>query len=276
VSGVPHVNSPRAVHNTYRDRMIAVLDEANVSFIRSHLVSTAERPEAGPLPVWAWAAIAGGATAVLYLRGRAGAASDQTQAPSTTGPFSAPVIVTREAMSSDSSAPLAPTTPSVPPRPNWQFGSPPADKSKWVWHLTDVGASAYQRSTNQPWPGGVYPGTADPGNVIAGFGAGNYSWQWTIVPEGYTSTTYAAALGGAGMGGGGGPNAVMMAPGAGRVMRFVSPHAHPQYVRTGMGGGGPAGLRSVARQTGLPEIRLMALNPGQWRGGKPPSHIHIR
>jgi hypothetical protein len=52
VSGVPHVNHPRAVHNTYRDRRIAVLEEANVPFIRSHLVSTAERPAPGPLPVW--------------------------------------------------------------------------------------------------------------------------------------------------------------------------------------------------------------------------------
>jgi hypothetical protein len=52
VSGVPHVNSPRAVHNTYRDRMIAVLDEANVPFIPSRVVSTAERPDPGPLPVW--------------------------------------------------------------------------------------------------------------------------------------------------------------------------------------------------------------------------------
>jgi hypothetical protein len=52
VSGVPHVNSPRAVHNTYRDRMIAVLDEANVPFIASRVVSTAERADPGLLPVW--------------------------------------------------------------------------------------------------------------------------------------------------------------------------------------------------------------------------------
>ena len=50
--GVPHVNSPRAVHNTYRDRMIAVLDEANVPFIQSRIVSTAEPPAPGALPVW--------------------------------------------------------------------------------------------------------------------------------------------------------------------------------------------------------------------------------
>jgi hypothetical protein len=48
VSGVPHVNSPRAVHNTYRDRMIAVLDEANVPFIPSQIVGTSESPEPGP------------------------------------------------------------------------------------------------------------------------------------------------------------------------------------------------------------------------------------
>jgi hypothetical protein len=52
MSGVPHVNSPRAVHNTYRDQMIAVLDEANVPFIRSRVVATAESADAGALPLW--------------------------------------------------------------------------------------------------------------------------------------------------------------------------------------------------------------------------------
>jgi hypothetical protein len=51
-SGVPHVNSPRAVHNTYRDRMIAVLDEANVPFIPSRVVATNAAPEPGAMPVW--------------------------------------------------------------------------------------------------------------------------------------------------------------------------------------------------------------------------------
>ena len=36
VSGVPQVNTPRAVHNTYRDRMVAVLDEASVPFILNY------------------------------------------------------------------------------------------------------------------------------------------------------------------------------------------------------------------------------------------------
>jgi hypothetical protein len=46
------VNTPRAVHNTYRDRMIAVLDEANVPFIPSRIVATSETPEASPEPLW--------------------------------------------------------------------------------------------------------------------------------------------------------------------------------------------------------------------------------
>jgi len=51
-SGVPHVNSPLAVLNTYRDRMIAAFHEANVPFIPSRLVPTATPDGAGPNPVW--------------------------------------------------------------------------------------------------------------------------------------------------------------------------------------------------------------------------------
>jgi len=50
--GVPHVNSPRAVLNTYRERMIAAFAEANVPFIASRLVPTATPEGADPLPVW--------------------------------------------------------------------------------------------------------------------------------------------------------------------------------------------------------------------------------
>jgi hypothetical protein len=51
--GVPHVNAPEAVLNTYRDRMIALLEEAGVAFVPSRLVSTAGAavtPDA--LPLW--------------------------------------------------------------------------------------------------------------------------------------------------------------------------------------------------------------------------------
>ena len=50
--GVPHVNSPRAVLNTYRERMITTFQEANVAFIESHLVITADSPPVTASPVW--------------------------------------------------------------------------------------------------------------------------------------------------------------------------------------------------------------------------------
>jgi hypothetical protein len=50
--GVRQVNSPRAVLNTYRERMIVQLEEANVPFIESHIVSTTSPGPAGTLPVW--------------------------------------------------------------------------------------------------------------------------------------------------------------------------------------------------------------------------------
>jgi hypothetical protein len=50
--GVPHVNTPQAVLNTYRDRMVALLDEAAVSFVPSRLVPTIGTVEVGPLPLW--------------------------------------------------------------------------------------------------------------------------------------------------------------------------------------------------------------------------------
>ena len=53
-TGVPHVNSPAAVLNTYRERMVAQLAEAGVAFIASRLVSTeAGAPAVEPgNPVW--------------------------------------------------------------------------------------------------------------------------------------------------------------------------------------------------------------------------------
>jgi glutathione synthase/RimK-type ligase-like ATP-grasp enzyme len=50
--GIPHVNSPRAVLNTYRDRMVEHFREANVPFIESRLVSTETVPGAVTGPVW--------------------------------------------------------------------------------------------------------------------------------------------------------------------------------------------------------------------------------
>ena len=51
-SGVPQVNSPLAVLNTYRERMIVQFEEANVPFIDSRIVPTAEANGHYPVPVW--------------------------------------------------------------------------------------------------------------------------------------------------------------------------------------------------------------------------------
>lgn len=51
-AGVPLVNSPRAVLNTYRDRMLAQFEEAGVPFVPSRLVATAGGSAGGPAPAW--------------------------------------------------------------------------------------------------------------------------------------------------------------------------------------------------------------------------------
>jgi hypothetical protein len=50
--GVRLVNSPQAVLNTYRERMIAQLREANVTFVPSRLVATGDAAVTARLPVW--------------------------------------------------------------------------------------------------------------------------------------------------------------------------------------------------------------------------------
>ena len=51
--GVPLVNAPDAVLNTYRDRMIALLEEAGVAFVESRLVGTSDADVTpARLPVW--------------------------------------------------------------------------------------------------------------------------------------------------------------------------------------------------------------------------------
>jgi hypothetical protein len=52
VSGVRAVNSPAAVLNTYRERMIAQFAEAGVPFIESRLVATSAERVAAPRPLW--------------------------------------------------------------------------------------------------------------------------------------------------------------------------------------------------------------------------------
>lgn len=51
-TGVPHVNAPQAVLNTYRDRMVGLLERAGVSFVPSRLVPTTAAVQLETLPVW--------------------------------------------------------------------------------------------------------------------------------------------------------------------------------------------------------------------------------
>jgi hypothetical protein len=52
ISGVRQVNSPSAVLNTYRERMIVQFHEANVPFIESRVVSTRDPARDTSTPVW--------------------------------------------------------------------------------------------------------------------------------------------------------------------------------------------------------------------------------
>ena len=51
-AGVRAVNSPAAVLNTYRDRMVAQFAEARVPFVESRLVATSGERVGAPRPVW--------------------------------------------------------------------------------------------------------------------------------------------------------------------------------------------------------------------------------
>jgi hypothetical protein len=51
-SGVPHVNTPRAVLNTYRERMIKAFAEGNVPFVASRVVATGDPRVESALPAW--------------------------------------------------------------------------------------------------------------------------------------------------------------------------------------------------------------------------------
>jgi hypothetical protein len=50
--GIPHVNGPGAVFNTYRERMVEQLREAGVPFVRSDVVATTGPCRVDAFPVW--------------------------------------------------------------------------------------------------------------------------------------------------------------------------------------------------------------------------------
>lgn len=230
--------------------------------------------KAGPLPVWGWAALGGGLVTVLYLRGKG-----QTPAPvpdgqgtdgSQQGLFApSPIVVTPGTMTQQTSS-MNPTPPTPPTTPTVTVASPDGHPVT-IW--------SYDRS-HQGSLGSVPSGTVlpiiSPAIGFAGDSGFLVRWAGGVGFVGGANVTSSTAGGAPGMGGG--PAALRTLPGAGHVGRFTSPHAHPQFLNVGMGGGGHHGLRRVSQRTGLPMARLMALNPGHWRpqpGGQP-RHIQIR
>jgi hypothetical protein len=231
----------------------------------------------GPLPVWAWAGVGGGLVAVLYLRGQGQSVSaPPAGAPGTDGSGQglfapSPIIVTPSTMPSSTSSANAPAPgPAIPGpiqigsvvstnggllvRPGGQAGNWTTDGNVPIGtRLTVIGPPVPALWQNQPF-------LATP---VQFEGRATWANANDLVPA-------------TGMGG---SSAVLRTlPGAGKVGRFTSRHAHPQFLSVGGMGGGRAGLKAVSKRTGLPEIRLMSLNPGHWRStpGGVPRHIHIR
>ena len=251
--------------------------------------------KAGPLPVWGWAALGGGLVAVLYLRGKGQTPATPTGAQNTDasgqGLFApSPIVVTPSTMpvQTGSMNPAPPTGGGLrvgaggttvwgghPYR--WVVTGPgqgPQDAAQALnlgGSISDqIGRLVYFTPSPQSDGQGAtiwYVGLTDGGQPLPAWG----SAPW---PPPYGGVVPAAAGQLVGMGGG----VLSTLPGAGHVGRFTSPHVHPQFVNVGMGGGGRAGLKAMAKRTGVPEARLMALNPGHWRptpGGRP-RHIHMR
>ena len=237
--------------------------------------------KAGPLPVWGWAAAGGGLLAVLYLRGKS-----QAQAPtgaqgvdtSGTGPFApSPIIVTPNTMPDSTSSANPPPPPGVPAGMQtvvitgaWAQanGQPRSDTGVWARPSPTWDAEATRLV-----PLGTRMNVhAQPIRTASGKPSGLF-WYQTEQGDYVMLDDVNVVLQGMG---GAAASAVKTLAGAGRVGRFSSPHAHRQFLNVGMGGG-PHALKAVAGRTGIPEIRLMALNPGHWRptpGGRP-RHIQI-
>lgn len=238
----------------------------------------------GPLPVWGWAAAAGGAVSVIYLARRGAAQSGTgTSGQQPNVPYvPSPIIVTPQTMTDGTSSVNAPPAPpaQVTQVSVRQQGFSPFDKQNPgipVWSTKGSG----QILGFVPYGGQVpYVGPGQNGGSLVSWG-GQPGWI--------------AGQDIAGVGGGGSGAGVMSyvpGSGGGKLLRHVGNHAHQQYLRmpgmgggantgpwaqdprrgmAGMGGGGHAHLQAVSQKTGVPMTRLMSLNPPWKRRG----HIHI-
>lgn len=233
----------------------------------------------GPLPVWGYAALAGGLVAIVYLY-RKGGQPDTTaqaaQAPTAAGapgtsPYAPSPIVITTPPTSPAAQPAgappapAPTQAQVMSNSIWGKGggvyvfASPADTAQ----VGIVPDKTTLPSGGPPVLGGSHSAngvTSSYWQPIGWSGATAYLWGPESAPAGSPT----------GMGGG---QSVRMIPrsGSGNVMRFAGSHAHHQFINTaGMGGGG---IRHLAARTGVPAARIMALNPhlrtgfGTWGDG---------
>ena len=207
----------------------------------------------GPLPVWAYAAGGGALLGVVFLYKRGASAQTDTSAAAGapgTSPFApSPIVITNPGnMANGTSSVNAPA--SSAPATNmitlqgshgvvWGWSVP--QRSGLVATLPNGTTlpSAGPPVTGQNWTDGV---TSNMWQPVKYSGTTIYIWA----PEAQSTGNQ-----------GGGGDMVDTLSGSGSPMRFASSHAHPQWVNTGMGGGG---LESLSKRTGLPLIRLQALN----------------
>lgn len=223
----------------------------------------------GPLPVWAYAAGGGALIGVIFLykRGSAGSTDPNAQAAGAPGtsPFApSPIVITNPGnMPSGTSSANAPAQ-SAPSTPN-MVTLQGSHGVVWVW------ATPSRSGLVATLPNGTQLASA--GAPVSGLqwddGVKSNMWQ-PVLYSGTTAYVWAPEAQTVGSNRGGGGSSVSTLAGSGTVGRFNSPHAHPQWVNMGMGGGGLEGLSS---RTGLPLIRLQALNPhlrypdGRYAGG---------
>lgn len=252
--------------------------------------------KAGPLPVWAWAAVGGGLISVVYLSKKGAAATNSTMSTDQSnigqGLMPSPIIVTPGNIP-------ASTSSANPPAPN-STGLRPGTSGTTVWNghpyrwvVTSAGQGPTQAAQALGMGGAITdivgrlvyftpnPQSDGQGNTIWFTGLTDNgqplpAWGTAPWPPPYTGPLPTAA---GQLGGFGGGTSLSFIPGSGggKVLRHATPHAHPQFLSVGMGGGGHAGLNAVSKKTGIPKIRLMALNPGHWQPRKrTPTAIHIR
>ena len=237
--------------------------------------------KAGPLPVWGWAAAGGGLVSVFVLSRRGAAqGSSATAGTGQSGqqpnvPYvPSPIIVTTGNMPESTSSINPPAPSSAPSVPDTPFRM-----SDWVpfqgtWEYKPNGQyGTYVK-------GGIaYSHISNASQVTSLQSAGGQVYYFPApgVPAPFPSQWFPASIWtGTPVGGGGGAMNYVPGSGGGKLLRFNGPHAHSQYLATGVGGGGHGSLTAISQKTGVPVGRLMSLNPRHWQHGRRrPGHIHI-